>query len=60
VRGFDAQPTWSAHFLAEPRLAQAVARYLDEERAQTGDAIEWLRERSALKPAATEEARDGE
>ncbi len=60
VRGFDAQPTWSAHFLAEPRLAQAVARYLDGERAQTGDAIEWLRERSALKPAAMEEARDGE
>jgi predicted N-acyltransferase len=60
VRGFDAQPTWSAHFLAEPRLAQAVARYLDGERAQTGDAIEWLRERSALKPAAMDEARDGE
>jgi hypothetical protein len=50
VRGFDAQPTWSAHFLADPRLAHAVARYLERERAQTGDAIEWLRERSALKP----------
>jgi hypothetical protein len=60
VRGFDAQPTWSAHFLAEPRLAHAVARYLDGERAQTSDAIEWLRERSALKPAALEDARDGE
>ncbi len=53
VRGFDAQPTWSAHFLADPRLAHAVARYLERERAQTNDAIEWLRERSALKPIAT-------
>jgi len=56
VRGFDAQPTWSAHFLADQRLAHAVARYLERERAQTGDAIEWLRERSALKPDLAEEA----
>lgn len=58
VRGFDAQPTRSAHFLAEPRLAHAVARYLEHERAETQDAIEWLREKSALKPesASAEEA----
>jgi hypothetical protein len=56
VRGFDAQPTWSAHFLADARLSHAVARYLERERAQTGDAIEWLRERSALKPDFAGEA----
>ncbi len=58
VRGFDAHPTWSAHFLADPRLSRAVAHYLERERAQTADAIEWLRERSALKPVA--EPCDGE
>lgn len=50
VRGFDAQPTRSAHFLAEPRLARAVAHHLESERDETRDAIDWLRERSALKP----------
>ena len=50
VRGFDAQPTRSAHLLAEPRLAEAVARYLASERSETREAIDWLRERSALKP----------
>jgi hypothetical protein len=49
LRGFDAQPTWSAHWLADPRLHAAVARFLERERAEAGDAIEWIRERSALK-----------
>jgi predicted N-acyltransferase len=52
VRGFDAQPTRSAHWLADPRLHDAVARYLESERAETRHAIDWLRERSALKPEA--------
>jgi uncharacterized protein len=52
VRGFDACPTRSAHFLADARLAGAVARYLAAERAETLDAIDWLHERSALKPTA--------
>jgi hypothetical protein len=50
VRGFDAEPTRSAHFLAEPRLAAAVARFLEGERAETLGAIDWLRDKSALKP----------
>ena len=50
LRGFDAQPTWSAHFLADPRLAEAVGRFLDAERAQAQSEIDWLRSRSALKP----------
>jgi len=53
VRGFDATPTWSAHFVAEPRLERAVARHLEQERERAQEAIGWLRERSALKEAAT-------
>ncbi len=49
TRGFDAQPTWSLHYLAEPRLADAVARFLDAERREAHDAIDWLRDHSALK-----------
>ncbi len=49
VRGFDAQPTRSAHYLAEPRLAAAVSRYLEEERRETREAIGWYQDHSALK-----------
>ncbi len=52
LRGFDAQPTYSAHFLAEPRLAHAVEDFLAQERAHAEDSIEWMRERSALKPGS--------
>jgi predicted N-acyltransferase len=52
VRGFDAEPTWSAHFLAEPRLASAVGRFLERERAEAEQALAWLREHSALKPSS--------
>ena len=49
LRGFDAQPTFSLHFLREPRLAQAVERFLAEERSEAEHTIGWLREHSALK-----------
>jgi predicted N-acyltransferase len=49
VRGFDGRPTWSLHWLAEPRLRAAVSRFLAEERERNLDGIEWLREHSALK-----------
>jgi hypothetical protein len=52
VRGFDATPTFSAHFLTEPRLAAAVGQFLERERAQADGEIAWLRERSALKSAS--------
>src|SRR5690606_21050090 len=39
VRGFDAQPTRSAHWLVDPRLHEAVSRYLEDERAETREAI---------------------
>ncbi len=49
MRGFDGEPTWSLHWLAEPRLRDAVGRFLAEERERTLGGIEWLREHSALK-----------
>jgi predicted N-acyltransferase len=50
VRGFDAAPTWSSHFLADARLAGAVERFLERERGHAEETIEWYRDRSALKP----------
>ena len=52
-RGFDAQPTYSAHFLADARLSRAVEDFLERERAQAAESIEWIRDRSALKPAGS-------
>lgn len=58
VRGFDASPTYSAHFLADPRLDGAVQRFLESERAQAENAIDWYRERSALKVEPESNERD--
>jgi predicted N-acyltransferase len=49
LRGFDPQPTYSLHFLAEPRLARAVAKFLEHERADAHAMIDQLRENSVLK-----------
>ena len=56
LRGFDPQPTWSLHLLAEPRLARAVARHLEAEREEAGRALGALRGVSAIK---TTRAGDG-
>lgn len=60
VRGFDATPTWSAHFVAEPRLERAVAAHLERERARAHETIGWLRERSALKEGLHAGGREGD
>ncbi len=49
LRGFDPQPTISMHFLAEPRFAEAVGRFLERERDQVDQTIDWLRQDSELK-----------
>ncbi|MBW2282548.1 MAG: GNAT family N-acetyltransferase [Deltaproteobacteria bacterium] len=49
MRGFDAQPTWSLHYIADERFREAVAGFLVRERAQAASNIEWIREHSALK-----------
>ena len=48
-RGFDAAATFSAHFLSDPRLARAVAHYLEGERDEAGETLDWYRERTAFK-----------
>jgi predicted N-acyltransferase len=47
LRGFDAVPTWSFHWLADARLRRAVEQFLARERAETGRAIDWYRAHSA-------------
>jgi predicted N-acyltransferase len=49
LRGFDATPTRSLHFLAEPRLAQAVARFLEHERREAARVIDELDRASPLR-----------
>jgi len=51
LRGFEARPTSSLHWLADPRLAAAVARFLTAERAEATAVIEHLGAISPLKPA---------
>ena len=51
LRGFDARPTRSLHYLADPRLAQAIEQFLDRERDHAQHALESLHEASALKHA---------
>ena len=52
VRGFDASPTYSAHYLADPRLGAAIEQFLESERTHAENTIDWYRENSALKPNA--------
>jgi predicted N-acyltransferase len=49
VRGFDAQPTFSGHYIEDPRLAHAIDDFLVQERTRADDTIDWIRDRSALK-----------
>jgi len=49
LRGFDAQPTYSLHYLTDRRLARAVERFLESERAQAARAIDELQRQSQLK-----------
>ncbi len=54
LRGFDAQPTNSMHFLADRRLARAVADYLARERRAVEHHIEHMDGRSALRKPSPE------
>ena len=49
LRGFDAQPTYSLHYLADARLDAAVGRFLEAERSEAEDTIDWMRDHSQLK-----------
>ncbi len=49
LRGFDARATESMHFLGDARLADAVARYLVEERRAVARDIGWLDTQTAMR-----------
>ncbi len=49
LRGFDARPTESMHFVRDPRLAEAVRRYLAVERDAIGYELQARREQTAFK-----------
>jgi hypothetical protein len=52
LRGFDARPTYSLHYLREQRLADAVSKFLASERRHADDAIRQLGKQSSLKPGS--------
>ena len=49
ARGFLPTPTWSAHWLAHPRYAQAVADYLRRETGGIEQYVDELNERAPFK-----------
>lgn len=55
LRGFDARPTVSMHFIADARLARGVRDYLKKERHAVSQEIDWLDEQSALKKISSKE-----
>jgi predicted N-acyltransferase len=61
ARGLDPVATWSAHWLAQPAMHAAVARFLERESAGVAQAIEELEEHRAFAsppPLAGEGAQD--
>ena len=51
-RGYAPVPTWSAHHIADPRLREAVASYLEAERPAVLREIEELDEMTPFRKAA--------
>jgi predicted N-acyltransferase len=49
LRGFDAQPTHSMHYLSQPDLRRAVSDHLEQEREHMGLARDMLHASSKLK-----------
>jgi uncharacterized protein len=44
ARGYLPSPVYSAHYIADERLREPVARYLDQERANVQGEMDWLAE----------------
>ncbi len=51
ARGYEPVPTWSAHWISNENFRDAIARYLDAEREQTGMEIETLRDYTPFRKA---------
>jgi len=56
ARGFEAVPTTSAHWLAEPAFADAVERFLAREGRHVDDYLDELRERSPYRTGVSPES----
>jgi len=54
LRGFDAEPTASMHYVREPRLRRAIERFVAAEAEELDRVIDVMRERSQLKTLETE------
>ncbi|MEY6432955.1 GNAT family N-acetyltransferase [Thioalkalicoccus limnaeus] len=48
-RGFLPTPTWSAHWIADPRFRQAIAQFVDQEAQGVRDYLDAMREHSPYK-----------
>lgn len=55
LRGFDAVKTYSLHHLADPRLAEAVKRFLESERHEAGRVVAELERESPLRKRSMSE-----
>ncbi|MFM7142219.1 MAG: GNAT family N-acetyltransferase, partial [Alphaproteobacteria bacterium] len=51
LRGFDAEPTTSMHWVRDPRLSGAIERFLASETAEVDRVIDEMHEHSQLKHA---------
>lgn len=49
LRGFDARPTLSMHFVTDTRLASAVHTALRQERAAVAAELDWLNDHSPIR-----------
>ncbi len=58
ARGYLPAPTHSLHWIADPGLRKAVARYLDAERAAVGEEIEVLTDHGPFRKAPEGGQRD--
>jgi len=58
ARGLDPVPTQSAHWLAHPGMMEAVARFLERERAGVAASIDELNEHRAFRDAGFPLARE--
>jgi predicted N-acyltransferase len=51
-RGFEPTPTWSAHWIADPRLRAAIARHVEAERSHVESYMQALESRLPFKKDA--------
>ncbi len=54
LRGFEATPTESMHWIRDPRLAEAIRKFLVQESRAVAREIDWLGDRTALRRTRVE------